>query len=152
MPTNARNNYGNTVDLNKRKEDGVWQVVPFIFDWSSNGSDNWLSSLMPDEEDYDYRENGYWHIAKALQMAGKDPHEEGDTYSDATRYRKTGELMEVTFQPVFVEKMPDGSNHPMHRKTDENDMAQRQKIMEDRLLTPSSNFAGKNRPLVYAFF
>ena len=145
MPNNAEAHKENStiqVDLNKRKEEGVWQIVPFVFDWASDGSDKWLSSILPNEDEYDYRENGYWHIARALQMAGKDPHEVGDTYSDATRYRKTGELMEVAFQPVFVEKLPDGSNHPEYRKTDENDARDRKKELENKLLAPLSSFAG----------
>lgn len=86
LPTNAQGPHGSIIDLRKRKDAGVWQLVPFVYDMSKDGNEGWLDSLIPSDGDYDYRENGYWHIARALQMAGRDPHEAGDTYSDATRY------------------------------------------------------------------
>jgi hypothetical protein len=50
-------------------------------------------------------------------MASQDPAETYDNYSDATRYRKTGELMEVAFQPVFIEGQHDGSSkHAIERR------------------------------------
>lgn len=85
LPTNAMDVNGHTVNLRERKQEGVWQLVPFVYDISNDGTDNWLDSLLPCDGEYDYRENGYWHIARALQMAARDPHETGDTYSDATR-------------------------------------------------------------------
>ncbi len=142
LPTNATSleHYG-FVNLKTRKAEGVWQLVPFVFDWSKDGNDDWLSDLLPSDGEYDYRVNGYWHIARALQMSGRDPHEVGDTYSDATRYRKTGELLEITFQPVFVEGEPDGSNHPAKRKTIENDMRDRE-LQLQRILNPTSFIGG----------
>lgn len=66
---------------------------------------------MPDcPTEYDYRENGYWHICRALQMASADPRHQYDNYNDATKYRRTGELLEVSFQPLFIEGIPDGSS------------------------------------------
>jgi hypothetical protein len=35
-----------------------------------------------------HRENGYWHICKALQMVSSDPHHQYDRYNDATVYRR----------------------------------------------------------------
>ena len=56
-------------------------------------------------------------------MFPSDPRFEFDNYNDATKYRTTGELMEVSFQPLFIEGQPDGSsrriicdrhNYPAH--------------------------------------
>ena len=52
----------------------------------------------------------YWHICKALQMFPSDPRFSYDKYNDITRYRVTGELMEVSFQPKFKEGVPNGSS------------------------------------------
>lgn len=57
-----------------------------------------------------YCKNRYWHIAKALQMSSADPHHQYDNYNDATQYRTTGELMEISFQPLFVEGVANGSS------------------------------------------
>lgn len=54
--------------------------------------------------------NRYWHISKALQMYPSDPQHQYDNYNDATKYRRTGELMEISFQPLFIEGIPDGSS------------------------------------------
>jgi hypothetical protein len=142
LPTNATSavNFG-TENLQMRKDAGVWQLVPFVHDWADDGNDDWLGKLLPSDGEYDYRVNGYWHIARALQMAGRDPHEMGDTYSDATRYRRTGELMEVTFQPVFVEGMPDGSNFPEFRKNAMNDQRHLEMQMQ-RVVNPSLLYGG----------
>lgn len=85
MRTNAVDTMGGLQDLKVRQEEGVWQLIPFVYDWSKDGNDDWLNGLIPSDGDYDYRQNGYWHICRALQMAGRDPQEMGDTYSDATR-------------------------------------------------------------------
>ena len=47
-------------------------------------------------------------------MFSADPQHRYDNYNDATRYRVTGELMEVSFQPQFIEGLADGSSryHP----------------------------------------
>ena len=52
----------------------------------------------------------YWHICRALQMSSADPHQQYDNYNDATKYRRTGELMEVAFQPLFIEGVANGSH------------------------------------------
>lgn len=82
-------------------EQGVWQLVPYIYD---------MKHAPENPTEYDFRENGYWHICKALQMFPADPRFEYDNYNDATKYRTTGELMEVSFQPLFIEGLPDGSS------------------------------------------
>ena len=43
-------------------------------------------------------------------MFSADPQHQYDNYNDATKYRKTGELMEVSFQPLFIEGIPGGSS------------------------------------------
>lgn len=48
--------------------------------------------------------------------------------------------MEVTFQPVFVEGIHDGSNHPDKRKTHENDQRERDERLQ-RIMNPLSHYA-----------
>jgi hypothetical protein len=74
-------------NLETRRQEGVWQLVPYIYD---------MKHTPEDPTEYDFRENGYWHICKALQMFPADPRFEYDNYNDATKYRTTGELMEVS--------------------------------------------------------
>jgi hypothetical protein len=87
------------------------------FDWDSKGR-NWGWQLVPAvcsahpprdmREGYDYREHGYWHIARTQVMrAAEITHKlEQQTkvqgcYYDDSRFMRGG-LLEVTFEPVFV--------------------------------------------------
>ena len=85
-------------------EDGgvnmAWQLVPSV-----------LSTYTPRQihEDYDYRENGYWHILRSQVMARTeaaddwryDATNKGVYYDDRVGLR--GALLEGTFEPVWVE-------------------------------------------------
>jgi hypothetical protein len=51
-------------------------------------------------------------------MYPSDPQHQYDNYNDATKYRRTGELMEVSFQPLFIEGIPDGSSKRVIKKRD----------------------------------
>lgn len=108
LPTNAQTAAG-TVDLEERRKAGVWQLVPWIYNTVDES---------PTPSEYDYRENGYWHICRALQMFSADPRFMYDNYNDATQYRTTGELMEVSFQPLFIEGISGGSSQFRIRKRD----------------------------------
>jgi hypothetical protein len=69
--------------------------------------------LYPTPEDgYDHRTDGYWHICMALQSSGRDPTHELDDFADAVKYRRTGELMEVSFEPTWV----NGTGHDYRRE------------------------------------
>jgi uncharacterized membrane protein YgcG len=87
----------------KYEEGGVntaWQLVPAV-----------LSTYPPRHihEDYDYRENGYWHILRSQVMARTeavddwryDASNKGVYYDDRVGLR--GALLEGTFEPVWVE-------------------------------------------------
>ena len=87
----------------KYEEGGVneaWQLVPGV-----------LSTYTPRRlhEDYDYRENGYWHILRSQVMARTEAADDwryeasnkGVYYDDRVGLR--GALIEGTFEPVWVE-------------------------------------------------
>lgn len=97
------------IDLEGRRREGVWQLVPQVYK---------LSHEPDNPSEYDYRENGYWHICRALQMSSADPSHQFDNYNDATKYRRTGELMEVSFQPLFIEGLSNGSSKMVIRARD----------------------------------
>ena len=97
------------VDLEGRRREGVWQLVPQVYK---------MSQEPENPSEYDYRENGYWHICRALQMSSADPAHQFDNYNDATKYRRTGELLEVSFQPLFIEGVPNGSSKTVIRGRD----------------------------------
>jgi hypothetical protein len=85
-------------------EDGgvneAWQLVPGV-----------LSTYAPRRlhEDYDYRENGYWHLLRSQVMARTEAADDwryeasnkGVYYDDRVGLR--GALLEGTFEPVWVE-------------------------------------------------
>lgn len=91
-----------------RYEDGgvneAWQVVPAI-----------LSTYTPSRmhEGYDYRQHGYWHIARSQVMARNEASND-HRYYDAPntgiyhddRAAMRGALIEGTFEPVWVEYWP----------------------------------------------
>lgn len=91
----------NKINLEERRREGVWQLVPQVYNMADEPE-------TPSE--YDYRENGYWHVCRALQQSGANPQHKYDNYNDATQYQKTGELLEVSFQPLFVEGLASGSS------------------------------------------
>jgi hypothetical protein len=65
LPTNVKvDGLEGVIDLEERRNQGVWQLVPWVYSIADE----------PDlASEYDYRENGYWHICKALQMFSSDP-------------------------------------------------------------------------------
>ena len=87
-----------------KNEDGgvneAWQLVPGV-----------LSTYAPRRlhEDYDYRENGYWHLLRSQVMARTEAADDwryeasnkGVYYDDRVGLR--GALLEGTFEPVWVE-------------------------------------------------
>ena len=93
-----------TVSQQFRYEEGgvneAWQLVPGV-----------LSTYTPDKivENYDYRENGYWHICRSQVMLRSN-----DTISEcpsASAYyddqaSMQGALIQATFEPVWVEYIP----------------------------------------------
>lgn len=87
MTRDAKGPDGGSLDLEERRQAGVWQLVPWVYN---------MKHEPDDPTEYDFRENGYWHICKALQMFPSDPRFQFDNYNDATKYRTTGELMEVS--------------------------------------------------------
>ena len=109
LPTNVKvgGSAGADIDMEERRRAGVWQLVPWVFSMADEPE-------TPSE--YDYRENGYWHISRALQMSTADPHHQYDQYNDATQYRVTGELMEISFQPLFIEGVTNGSSKRVIQK------------------------------------
>ena len=91
----------------KYEEGGVneaWQLVPSV-----------LSTYTPSRmfEGYDYRQHGYWHIARSQIMARCESSEDR-RYLDAPntgiyhddRAAMRGALVEGTFEPVWVEHWP----------------------------------------------
>jgi len=83
----------------KNQRNWGWQLVPAVY-----------SSYPPERlvEGYDYREHGYWHIARTQVMrAAEITHKLEQTskvqpcYHDDSRFMRGG-LLEVTFEPVFV--------------------------------------------------
>ena len=96
-----------TVIQQFRYEEGgineAWQVVPAI-----------LSTYTPPRslENYDYRENGYWHICRSQLMFRNetDPSRRYDAPCSAVyhddRASMRGSLIEATFEPVWIEYTP----------------------------------------------
>ena len=91
----------------KYEEGGInegWQIVPAV-----------LSTYTPARmhEGYDYREHGYWHIARSQIMARNESSEDR-RYLDAPntgiyhddRAVMRGALVEATFEPVWIEYWP----------------------------------------------
>jgi hypothetical protein len=91
----------------KYEEGGVnegWQIVPAV-----------LSTYAPARmhEGYDYRQHGYWHIARSQIMARNESSDDR-RYQDAPstgiyhddRASMRGALVEGTFEPVWVEYWP----------------------------------------------
>ena len=89
------------------EEGGVneaWQLVPAV-----------LSSYKPSKivENYDYRENGYWHICRSQVMFRNESFDDR-RFQDASnvgvyhddRVSMRGALIEATFEPVWVEYIP----------------------------------------------
>jgi hypothetical protein len=108
LPTAATvEGMGEPIDLEARRREGVWQLVPEVYD---------ICHLPDNPGEYDYLENGHWQIATSLQMSSADPHHQYDNYNDCTKYRRTGELMEVTFAPIFREGIPNGSSKEVVQK------------------------------------
>ena len=87
------------------------------FDWDAGGR-NWGWQLVPaiysnyapprTHEGYDYREHGYWHVARTQVMRAAEittklePHMKVQKcYHDDNRFMRGG-LLEVTFEPHFV--------------------------------------------------
>ena len=91
-----------------RYEDGGinegWQLVPAV-----------LSTYAPSRviENYDYRENGYWHICRS-QVMFRNEATDDRRYLDAPnsgiyhddRASMRGALIEATLEPVWVEHIP----------------------------------------------
>jgi len=89
-------------------EDGgvneAWQLVPAV-----------LSTYTPMRmlEDYDYRENGYWHICRS-QLMFRNESADDRRYQDAPntgiyhddRAAMRGALIEATFEPTWIEYIP----------------------------------------------
>lgn len=90
------------------------------FDWVNNGV-NMAWQLVPDifsldpphelREDYDWRENGYWHIARCQVMKGAEityklSHDTmvQKCYLDDSRLMR-GSVLEVNFEPVWVQRV-----------------------------------------------
>ena len=81
-----------------------WQIVPAV-----------LSTYTPARmhEGYDYREHGYWHIARSQIMARSESSDDR-RYSDEPntgiyhddRAVMRGALVEATFEPVWIEYWP----------------------------------------------
>lgn len=84
----------------------------------------------------------YWHICKALQMFPSDPRFSYDKYNDMTKYRTTGELMEVSFQPRFKEGVPNGSSRMVIRKRDNYPMDREQNGIGSNLIPDQRNISG----------
>ena len=91
----------------KYEEGGInegWQIVPAV-----------LSTYTPARmhEGYDYREHGYWHIARSQIMARNELADDR-RYVDAPntgiyhddRAVMRGALVEATFEPVWIEYWP----------------------------------------------
>lgn len=87
--------------IQNKIKDKVWQLVPEILNMANLRIGDKANSEKDQKNEYDYREK-YWHICTALQTAKADPSYKNDWFNDATRYRKTGELLEVSFEPVCI--------------------------------------------------
>lgn len=77
-----------------------WQLVPAVHD---------LQRPYQTHEGYDFREHGYWHIARTQVMKGKEVTQKLEReqrlqmcYNDDSRFLR-GSLLEATFEPVFVQ-------------------------------------------------
>lgn len=77
----------------------AWQLVPDIFNF-----------YPPEEirEEYDWRQHGYWHIARTQIMKGRENTSKLERtqrvqpcYYDDSRFLR-GSLLDVNFEPVFV--------------------------------------------------
>lgn len=88
------------------------------FDWDHVRDRNWAWQLVPDKfslepplnliEDYDWRENGYWHICRSQIMKGAEITAKlsremrvQKCYLDDSRLLR-GSVLEINFEPVFV--------------------------------------------------
>ena len=88
----------------KYDEGGVnegWQLVPGVLS---------TYTPRPNPEDYDYRENGYWHVLRSQVMARTEAADDwryteasnrGNYHDDHVLLR--GALLEGTFSPIWVE-------------------------------------------------
>jgi hypothetical protein len=97
----------------------AWQIVPSV-----------LSTYPPRQicENYDYRENGYWHILRSQVMAKTESADDwryeasnrGIYYDDRVVLR--GALLEGTFTPTWVEhirwKPQKGVKRPTHEESE----------------------------------
>ena len=85
------------------EEGGVnfgWQVVPAVF---------CLHPPIGIREGYDWRQHGYWHVARTLFMKGRELTQRLEResivqscYNDDSRFLR-GSLLEGTFEPVWVQ-------------------------------------------------
>jgi hypothetical protein len=76
-----------------------WQLVPAVFEMTSP-----LQASSPHHWDYDYRIHGYWRIAQCFQHRASyesDP----NNICDDTQFLR-GQLLQVTFAPVWVQTQP----------------------------------------------
>ena len=83
-----------------------WQLVPAVFEMTSL-----LQASSPDHWDYDYRIHGYWRIAQSFQHRGSyeaDP----NNICDDTQFLR-GQLLQVTFAPVWVQFQPLNAPDPI---------------------------------------
>lgn len=88
------------------------------FDWDSKTGRNFAWQLVPGiysahkrehvKEQYDYRENGYWHVCRTQQMRAAEITQKMESqskvqacYHDDSRFMRGG-LLECTVEPVFV--------------------------------------------------
>jgi len=82
-------------NIHNPSSQGVWQLVPQVFDPTQEPENGHA---------YDYRENGYWHICRALQMSSQDPQQLFDRYNDATRCTHLGALQISSSGTLFLKR------------------------------------------------
>ena len=83
---------------NNGEDNGVWQLVPDIFDTAPDI--NRRSPIAEDTETFNYRYEGYWHIARSHAFWGHMPNTVGVGNDDSAH--ASGALLEATFSPAFI--------------------------------------------------
>ena len=88
------------------KQKNCWQLVPAVFEMTSS-----LQASSPHHCDYDYRIHGYWRIAQCFQHCASYENDPNNICDDTQFLR--GQLLQVTFAPVWVQSQPLNTPDPV---------------------------------------
>ena len=91
------------------KAESCWQLVPDKFEMNAERNEDFKKFQKEHPNVYDYRYDGYWRIAQTFQH--RNAHDaQVENYSNDMCFMR-GQLLQVTFAPVWVRMQP-----RVHRK------------------------------------